>query len=182
MTAHALLAPSSASRWKRCLGSTALIAAATPSGNDGSSEFAREGTAAHTLAQRALDNDKEAEFFRGEEIAVEYTEDNETKIQTFIVDDEMIENVQVYLDQVRRQPGELMVEQKFDLSKAYGVEDQFGTGDAVILNYEQLNLRVGSLSLQRTTISSTRMRPARSTCSASSATGNRSLWRYISRA
>lgn len=129
----------------RCAGA---VAASTHVG-DSSNEFAREGTAAHTLAERALDQQRDAEFFRGTEIAVEYEEDGKPLYQTFEVDDEMIDNVQVYLDQVRREPGELLVENKFDLSEVYGVDDQFGTGDAVVLDHENERLYVGDLKYGR---------------------------------
>ena len=145
MSAHAVLSPSSAPRWMRCTGSVA----ATSECGDSSSSFAREGTAAHELAERALTAQKDAEFYRNTEIVVEYEEDGETCFDKYIVDDEMIDNVQVYLDQVRRQPGELHVEQRLDLSEVYGVEEQFGTGDAIILNYEAQNLQIRDLKYGR---------------------------------
>jgi len=129
-----------------CAGS---LAASQHIVGDTSSPFAREGTAAHELGERALTYGKEAEFYRGEVIVVEYEEDGQTKLDKYEVDDEMIDNVQVYLDQVRRQPGTLLVEQRLDTSPVYGVEDQFGTGDAVILNYEAGSIHVDDLKYGR---------------------------------
>lgn len=129
----------------RCSGAVA----ATLDAPDSSSPFAREGSAAHELAERALSAERPAEFFRDEQITIEYEEDGETKFDTFIVDDEMIDNVQVYIDAVWREPGELQVEQQLDLSEVYGVKEQFGTGDAVKLDYENKRLYVGDLKYGR---------------------------------
>lgn len=144
MSAHAILPPSGAHRWKRCSGSVA----ATIDAGDNSSEYAREGSAAHVLGQRTLEYAEEgrkAEFWIGETISIEYEEDGEKKSQSFVVDQEMADHVQMYVDQVIREPGELFVEEKFDLSEVYGVENQFGTGDAVVLDYENERLYVGDL-------------------------------------
>lgn len=139
----------------RCAG--ALAASQAQGSSDSSSEFAREGTAAHELAERALQYSegdsvnpvRKAEFWIGETISVPYTEKGEKKVQSFVVDQEMADYVQVFVDQVLRQPGEVLAEQKFDLSEVYGVEEQFGTGDAVVLNYEAEHLFVDDLKFGR---------------------------------
>ncbi len=148
MSAHAVLPPSGAHRWKRCAGSVA----ATIDAGDNSSEYAREGSAAHVLAERALnyaDAGRKAEFWIGETISIEYEENGEKKSQSFTVDQEMADYVQMYVDQVMREPGELFIEEKFDLSPVYGVEGQFGTGDAVKLDYENERLYVADLKFGR---------------------------------
>lgn len=145
MSAHALLSPSSAHRWMRCAGA---LAASIGCG-DSSSSFAREGTAAHTLGERALGYERQAEFWLGETIDVSYVEDNLKKIDRYLVDQEMADYVQVYVDQVRREPGELIVEEQLDLSEVYGVKDQFGTGDAIVLDHENDRLYVGDLKYGR---------------------------------
>ncbi len=150
MSAHALLSPSSAARWINCTGSLAAIEV-LPKG-DSSNAFTREGTAAHTLGERCLnyaDEGRRAEFWRGETIEVPYTEDGVEKVDKYIVDDDMIDNVQVYVDAVLREPGELLVEQRLDLSEVFGVENQFGTGDAVVLDYENERMYVGDLKFGR---------------------------------
>ncbi len=142
MSAHALLAPSKAPRWLNCVGSIAAEVAADI--KDEGSIYANEGSAAHVLGERALlyaGDGKRADFWKGETITIDG--------DSFTVDDEMAENVQVYVDQVMREPGELLVEQKFDLSEVFGVADQFGTGDAVVLDYENERLYVGDLKYGR---------------------------------
>lgn len=150
MSAHSLLSPSSAHRWMRCAGA----AAATQDCGDSSSAFAREGTAAHELAEKALqyaDGNpvRKAEFWIGETISVAYEEDGQPKSQEFVVDQEMADYVQVYVDQVMREPGELVIEETVDLSEVYGVEGEKGTADAIVLDHENDRLYVGDLKYGR---------------------------------
>ena len=147
MSEHALLAPSGMHRWGKCAGSVAAIIAAEV--GDTSSEFAREGSAAHVLGERALEYEKPCTFWLGEKIAIGYEVGGVETYQEFEVDEDMCEFVQVYVDQVNREPGELLIEERFDLGQVYGVEKQFGTGDAVKLDYENLRLYVGDLKFGR---------------------------------
>ncbi len=147
MSEHALLAPSGMHRWGKCAGSVAAIIAAEV--GDTSSEFAREGSAAHVLGERALEYEKPCTFWLGEKIAIGYEVGGVETYQEFEVDEDMCEFVQVYVDQVNREPGELLIEERFDLGQVYGVEEQFGTGDAVKLDYENLRLYVGDLKFGR---------------------------------
>ena len=147
MSEHAILAPSGMTRWSKCAGSVAAIIAAEV--GDTSSEYAREGSAAHVLGERALEYQKPCTFWLGEKIAIGYEVGGVETYQEFDVDEEMCEFVQVYVDQVNREPGELLCEEKFDLQDVYGVEKQFGTGDAVKLDYENLRLYVGDLKFGR---------------------------------
>lgn len=78
--AHAPFAPSSSDRWLNCPHSTRLHA------DQGETEYTREGTFAHTIAEAALRLGLPAEAFRGHS-------DGE-----FTVDDEMVQALQVYLD------------------------------------------------------------------------------------
>lgn len=97
-----------------------------------SSKYADEGTAAHDLGRRALEHGKDCAFWIGEQIQVGK--------RVFTVDEEMAANVQIYVDDVkaRAKGGELLVEQRVDISEAVGVPDQFGTSDAVIIQGDHL--------------------------------------------
>lgn len=120
---HAKLSPSSAHRWMQCPASVALESDFPNT----SSAFADEGTAAHELAAMCLQEAKPAEYYRGHEIAVGDT--------TYTVDDEMIENVQRYLDIVsdlRGEDGVLSVEVRMFIGDLTGEDNAFGTSDAVI--------------------------------------------------
>ncbi len=147
MSEHAILAPSGMARWSKCTGSVAAIIAAEV--GDTSNEYAREGSAAHVLGERALEYQKPCEFWLGEEISIGYDVAGVEMYQTFEVDQDMCDFVQVYVDQVNREPGELLIEERFDLQDVYGVKKQFGTGDAVKLDYENLRLYVGDLKFGR---------------------------------
>ena len=125
MTAHSILGASSAHRWLVCSaapGAEATMPAST-------SEYAEEGTAAHTLASVCLLSGTDAIG------ALDTTITNEHGSK-FEVTEEMVEAVQIYLDAVRaelkRDKGSiLLVEHKFDLG--FIAPDMFGTCDAVVI-------------------------------------------------
>jgi hypothetical protein len=128
---HATLGASSASRWIACPGSVQLsegIPAQT-------SDFAREGTAAHELAEACLRNNKNAIEFLEEEF------------EGFEVTEEMAEAVQVYVDEVRRaaEGNLLVIEQRFSLEELNPPVPMFGTADAVIWDEKNSLLTVMDL-------------------------------------
>lgn len=112
--AHSKLGASSMYRWSKCPGSVALCEQ-YPS--TGSSEYADEGTRAHEIAARWLENNPVPEM------------DEE-------MDEEMYESIKVYVDYVRHRstnPGyeiELMIEKRFSLEEIY--PGLFGTCDAIV--------------------------------------------------
>lgn len=122
--AHASLGASSAYRWIACPGSVRLSAGIEST----SSVYAREGIAAHELCQMCLNSGQDAIEFIDREI------------DEFVVDEEMAEAVQVYLDAVRKvRNGSALtfVEKRFSLDKLMAGTEldgmMFGTNDCSVL-------------------------------------------------
>ena len=125
MTQHAILSASGSSRWLACPGSIAL----SQGKPDNAGDSARWGTAAHEVASWCLTEGTDAAAYSGRIIEVEG--------HNYVVADDMVEMVQTYVDTVRdlveRTGGQLLVEQRVGYSAVLGVQDQFGTADAIIL-------------------------------------------------
>lgn len=97
-TVHSPVGASGFDRWSRCPGSIPLIRELGVVSDDdgqpsGSTEFAREGTAAHELAGWCLQEDREPWEIFGEPIQVEGHD--------ILVDEEMVEGVQEYVNYCR---------------------------------------------------------------------------------
>ncbi len=116
--AHATLGASSASRWMACPGSVRLSEGMPNT----SSDYAREGTAAHELSEMCLRSGESASAFIGR------------IIEGFEVDEDMAEAVQVYVDAVLKlaEGNHLTIEQRFSLEALNPPVPMFGTADAVI--------------------------------------------------
>ena len=134
---HALLSPSSAHTWLLCEQSIALGL----NEPDDVSEFADEGTAAHTLGSDCLVNGDDAADYIGRRIEVGKLPDGKPR-NVFTVDADMAEHVQTYVDYVRgrvkayQEAGyevQLEVEQRVPIDHITGEEGAQGTSDAIII-------------------------------------------------
>lgn len=132
---HARWSASASERNFACPGALALIE--TMGIEDVESVAAAWGTACHQIAEECLRRGTDAaEFIGGLQ---------ETKQHKFVVDEEMAECTQVFLDYVREKlelytdqfhgqvVGELLIEQNFDLDPIDPPIQAGGTGDAVLL-------------------------------------------------
>jgi hypothetical protein len=153
MAEHARLSPSGAEKWMTCAGAPALEALEPDSSND----YSDEGTAAHFLAALCLEENKNAEDFWTQDIAIfngkadwkfcAYKYPDVKMGNVFNIDGDMCGHVQTYLDKVREYADGkmLLVEQRMSISHVTGEEDACGTGDAVILDIEGKEIIVADL-------------------------------------
>lgn len=125
MTGHAHSSPSGAEGWMHCAGWQS-------SGE--SSKYADEGTDAHTLAAKCLTTGHSADFYLDTMLPLGHE-----------VGTTMAKAVQKYLDLVRSLPGSLLVEQSLPLEPITGEKDARGTGDAILLNFAELEIIVVDL-------------------------------------
>lgn len=141
MAAHAKnFGASNAHRWRHC--------AAAPIRERGlpntSSEYAREGTAAHFLAAHVLTNGGQATDYIGARIGLPsetFLADDATDEFVIVVEEEMANAVKFYTDYINNlvatSGGELFVETRVDyrqwLPDGIDEDDGFGTADAIIV-------------------------------------------------
>ena len=129
--AHSKIGASSADRWMTCPGSVRLSAGL----HNTTSEFAAEGTAAHTLAEQCYTSGMQPETFIGTKIDVDRF--------SIEVTQEMCDAVHVYLDAIKSVcsgGGDARAEVRFHLSSVH--PDLFGTGDFVHFNPQTKTLTV----------------------------------------
>lgn len=123
MSAHSKIGASSADRWFACPGSVRL----SKDLPNYTSEFAAEGTAAHTLAEQCYTSGMQPETFIGTKIDVDRF--------SIEVTQEMCDAVNVYLGAIKavidtdRAHGQARAEVRFHLKSVH--PDLFGTGDFV---------------------------------------------------
>lgn len=141
--AHAKFSPSAAHRWLSCPGSMIMEKDMANT----SSAHADEGTAAHFLASECLERDRNATDFLNCFIVIkkgnaEWDQEAAETRSGFMVDLEMAEFVQKYVDAVRSQAegNELLVEQRVNFSSFIDAENAFGTGDAIIIGQTEIQI------------------------------------------
>ncbi|MCS5452527.1 DUF2800 domain-containing protein [Enterobacter huaxiensis] len=143
MAAHAVLSPSAAHKWMLC---PAAIAAEIGYKNE-SSEHARQGTAAHQVAEEILStpaaND---EWF--DLTAYDYIG---RKICGWLITDDMADPIQTYVNTVRSitEGFPLYVERRVDFSHLVGVPKSFGTADAIAVVNDELQIHDLKFGLSR---------------------------------
>lgn len=118
--AHAKLGPSSAHRWLHCPGSVILEAGLVDEG----SEFAKEGTAAHALAEWCLREGIAPSEMVGDTLeGVEVTADMANHVADYVD----------YVRNIRAQDGmeALLIEQRVEFT--HWVPGGFGTSDAIVI-------------------------------------------------
>lgn len=160
---HAKLSPSSAVRWMACPGSVARSEGIPDKG----SQYADEGTAAHFLAAHCLTFNETPAQHKGRKIVLYRNDENDatgedfedalnhdevTVLNSFIVGEEMVEEVGKYVDFVGsfvRSGCDLYVEQRLSIEFLTGEPDAAGTSDAVVLDYTNKELVVVDLKYGR---------------------------------
>ncbi|EXI92408.1 MAG: PD-(D/E)XK nuclease superfamily protein [Candidatus Accumulibacter sp. BA-94] len=137
MAKHALMSPSSAERWMCCPGSVPL----TQNLPDESSPFAAEGSCAHEVAARCLEENQSASIFIGR------------RFHDIVVTAEMAEHVDAYTQAVRdyrQHPSdELLIEVALPIEVITGEADARGTADAVVLSFGKQEVSVIDLKYGR---------------------------------
>lgn len=131
---HARLSPSGADGWMGCTQWTSDSVGST---------YARRGTAMHEMASQALLGDQLAGDFMGAEFFVDG--------EQFVVDEEMADLVQTYLDYVLQfEPTHnRMVEVRVPIGHVTGEVDAHGTVDALLLARDGSEIAVVDLKTGR---------------------------------
>lgn len=141
---HARLSPSAAHRWIPCPGSVAMEEALGRASSG--SEFAREGTAAHELAQRVL---ADTPAIHINNACLDFI--NSKTSSGWVITADMARDTQVYVDRIwdYAEGHTLLVEQRVDFSEVVGVPNSFGTADAIIITADGEELQIHDLKFGR---------------------------------
>jgi hypothetical protein len=137
---HAQWSASATARNWTCAGALAMTLI---SPEDQESIHAARGTAAHTIAERALRGSGDCDDFLGEIV--------ETKAFKVEVDQELVDSAQAYVDYVTAvvedtgEDGWTAIEQRFSLAALDPPFDAGGTCDAMIANFKTRTLEVVDL-------------------------------------
>jgi len=152
MTQHAVLSPSGAETWEGCAKSAAMQKGRPNDAN----EYTDEGTAAHLLGARCLEEGTNPLDYEGNVIHVGgdtasgwdgavWGEDHGPTFnirRTYTVDDEMVAAVSTYVDSVRESAGESPIrsEARYSVAHITGEADAAGTADAVVVRDGELQV------------------------------------------
>lgn len=123
---HSLLSPSKLPAIVRCVG---MLAACKGEPEQPSSEDAASGTCTHWISQQCLQDGDEPERCVGKTLEFDGFK--------FKIDSERCDRVHTYIEAIRREPGEKLIEVRLDTSELLGVPGQSGTADAVTLDVER---------------------------------------------
>lgn len=129
-----LVRPSASHKWIPCHGSPFMEAQF----EDSESEYAKEGTFAHLVAEKRLAGDDDQVLAN-----VEYNEG--------VVSEEMDQAVQRYVDYVRDLPGELYVEHKIPF-KDLELLPNNGTSDSVVVDWDSKKIYIIDLKYGKTKV------------------------------
>lgn len=132
--AHARLSPSGADGWMNC--------SQWMNDSEGS-VYARRGNAMHDLAELVLERGHLVHEWKHQVLNVEG--------QSFVVDDEMVDIVSVYVDYIRgfKFTHELFVEVKVPIDHLNGEAEATGTADAILLAHDESEVVVVDLKTGR---------------------------------
>lgn len=143
-TEHSLLSPSGAASWSRCLGKLAACKGIP----NRETEAAAKGTVQHWMGYECLTRGFDPGKYLGETLSI-CGPDRAVligKMQdarwAFKVSDEMVANVQFYIDGIKRVPGRKSYERALNTSRLFGIPHQKGTADALILRVEEETIEV----------------------------------------
>lgn len=129
MTAHAKLSASGFKKWATCTMSVALEAHIA----DEESDFAREGTCAHAVAETRVNNQLGLGPQDDESLVPGYDEFFNSEFSAYV--DEFVDYVVERVEQARKEHGKknvvVLLEQRLDFSE--WVPEGFGTGDVVVI-------------------------------------------------
>lgn len=139
---HAMLSASGSERWELCPGSVAMEHGLP----DMASEFADEGTSAHTLATLTFaDPEHRAHAFLGRHIQV--TDADGKLRRSFIVDHDMADYVQTFVNDTLLAVGDgtLLVEQRVPLTQITDEVDATGQADVIGISSDGEEITVRDL-------------------------------------
>lgn len=145
---HARLGGSKAKRWINCPGSVQLESDFP----DTSSPYAREGSAAHELAEWALLEEADPQDRIGDVIPIEYKEGGEVLVDNIVVTEDMADHVDKYVKYVKSihtDGTQLFVEQRFNLEDLDPPDPMYGTADAVVWDPEERVLEIADMKFGR---------------------------------